>query len=208
MRRNLSQIAHRFKSMASSNLDSNPLPPAVRRIAGAFRSAGWVSFWGQIVLAVVSTLVLLFSTASINVRSGANNPGTSTGLFFAICGLILVYAGAYWSFRYTRLSRQLQTADPKVRPKRGDAIQAVRIGLMINLVGMLLTLLGAQAIVGSLLAKSLSQPQGGAIYDPGRITQFIQSLDIFIVQANTNTVTAHFVGILASLWLVRCMSRQ
>jgi hypothetical protein len=208
MRRNISQIAHRFKSMASSNLDPNPLPPAVRRIAGAFRNAGWVSFWGQIVLAVVATLVLLFSTASINVRSGAGNPGTSAGLFFAICGLILVYIGAYWAFRYTRLSRQLQTPDAKVRPKRGDAIQSVQIGLIINLVGMLLTLLGAQAIVGSLLAKSLSQPQGGAIYDPGRITQFIQSLDIFIVQANTNTITAHFVGILASLWLVRCISRQ
>jgi Protein of unknown function (DUF3611) len=120
----------------------------------------------------------------------------------------VLYAGAYWSFRYTRLSRQLQTPDTKVRPKRGDAIRAIRIGLMINLTGMLLTLLGAQAIVGSLLAKSLSQPQGGAIYDPGRVTQFIQSLDIFVVQANTNTVSAHFVGVLASLWLVRCMSRQ
>ncbi|MBE9180790.1 DUF3611 family protein [Oculatella sp. LEGE 06141] len=189
----------------SSKSDSYTLPPAVRRVVSAFRIAGWVGFWGQLVLAIISSLVLLFAVSSLTGR-GANNAGTGAGFFFAICGLILLYAGAYWSFRYTRLSRQLRTSNAQARPKRGDAIQAVRIGLSINLVGMLLTLLGAQAIVGLLLAKSLSQPQG-AIYSAERTTQFVQSLDIFVVQANTNTVLAHFVGLAASLWLVRCLSR-
>jgi amino acid transporter len=194
--------------MASSN-ELYSLPPAVRRIASAFRLVGVITFWVQIVLAVVSTLVLLFATSSLSIRSGATNPGTGIGLLFAILGLVVLYAGAYWAFRYTRLSKQLQTPDTKVRPKRGDAIQAIRIGLIINLLGMLLTLLGAQAIVGALLAKSLAQPQGATIYDPGRLNQLmIQPLDIFIVQANTNTIFAHFVGVLGSLWLVRGMSRQ
>jgi hypothetical protein len=181
--------------------------PAVRRVAGAFRLAGWVGFWGQIVLAVVSSLVLLFAVSILNVRSsGANaNAGTGFGSLFAICGLILLYAGAYWAFRYTRLSRQLKTANP---PKRGDAIQAVRIGLMINLAGMFVTLLGAETIVGTLFGKATTQPQAGAIYDPSRFTQYINALDLFVVQANINTVLAHFVGLTASLWLVRCLSRR
>jgi hypothetical protein len=194
--------------MTSSNPESY-VPPAVRRVATAFRLAGWVGFWVQIVLGIISALVLLFATTSLSVRSGtASNPGTGAGLLFAVVGVGVLFGGAYWSFRYTRLSRQLRSANAKVRPKRGDAIQAVRIGLIINLVGMLITLIGAQAIVGSLLAKSLAQPQGGAIYNPGQLREFIQSLDIFIVQANTNTVTAHFAGVLASLWLVRSLNRQ
>lgn len=206
MRRGISRTFQRFGSRLPMSGDDYNLPPALRRVAVAFRSAGWIGFWVQIVLAVVSTLVLLFAITSLSARSGGGNPGTGAGFLFAIVGVVALYIGAYWSFRYTRLSRQLRTPDAKVRPKRGDAIQAIRIGLLINLTGMLSTLLGAQSIVGTLLAKSLSQSQGVTIYE--RPAQLIQSLDIFIVQANTNTIFAHFVGIVASLWLVRCMSRQ
>lgn len=190
----------------SSKLDSYSLPPAVRRIATYFRICGWVSFWVQAILALVSGAALAFAVASLSFRNGsesASGPGTGSGLFLAVCGLIALCAGAYWAFRYTRLSQRLRSADSKGRPKPGDVIQALKIGLTINLVGMLLTLLGAEAIVGSLLARTFSQ--SGAIFERN---QLIQAADIFIVQANTNTVLAHFVGIVASLWLVRCMSRQ
>jgi amino acid transporter len=191
----------------SSQLEPYALPPAVRRVASAFRITGLISFWAQLVLAVVSTIVLIFAAFNLGNRSDSPNPGTSVGVFFAFFGLVLLYAGVYWAFSYIRLSRRLQAVDPKNRPKPRDATQALRIGLTINLIGMLLTLLGAQAIVGSLLAKSLSQPQGTAIFAE-RFTQFVQPLDIFIVQANTNTVLAHFIGVVASLWLIRAMSRQ
>jgi hypothetical protein len=191
--------------------DSPSLPPAVRRIVGSFRIYGWISFWVQIILAVVSSLVLIFSSLVLSFQTRADqleqsNPGTGVGLLFAIAGLLALFAGAYWAFRYTQLSRKLRAMDAKLRPKPSDVIQALRVGLIINLVGMLLTLLGGEALIGALVAKALSQPQGGAFLE--RITQAIQPLDIWIVQANTNTSLAHFVGIVASLWLVRCMSRQ
>ena len=191
----------------SGPIESYSVPPAVRRIASAFRITGVISLWSQLVLAVVSTLVLLFAAVSLNVRGEGSNPGTGFGLLFAVAGLIMLYAGAYWAFTYTRLSRKLQASDPKLRPKPRDATQSLRVGLIINLIGMLLTLLGGQAIVGALLAKSVAQPQGGAVFAE-RLTQFVQPLDIFVVQANTNTIFAHFIGIVASLWLIRSMNRQ
>ncbi|MBE9078031.1 DUF3611 family protein [Romeria aff. gracilis LEGE 07310] len=186
------------------------LPPAIRRIAGAFRIVGWISFWIQAVLGVISSLVLLFSVATLSGRAtqGETNPGTSAGLLFAVLGVLAVFAGAFWSFRYTRLSRKLRTSNPDLRPKPKDAIRAIQIGLMISLAGMLVTLLGAEAIVGSLLAKSLAQPQGSALFNPGNVTQFIQPLDIFIVQANTHTLVAHFAAIASALWLYRSVNRQ
>jgi hypothetical protein len=72
---------------------------------------------------------------------------------------------------------------------------------------MLLTIVGAQAIVGSILAKSLSQPQGALGLGTLDLNRFVQPLDLFVVQANTNTIAAHFVGIAASLWLFNRVNR-
>lgn len=186
------------------------LPPAVRRIASTFRWMGWVSLWFQVVLGIISSLVLLFAVASISIRSGSggSNPGTSAGLFLAVVGLLGVYFGAFWAFRYTRLARSLRSRDAAKRPKPKDMMQALKLGLLINLGGMLVSLLGAQAIVGFLLAKALSQPQGAAVFGgAASINQFVQPLDIFVVQASTNILLAHFGGIAATLWLFRTMNR-
>ncbi|HEY9628974.1 MAG TPA: DUF3611 family protein [Coleofasciculaceae cyanobacterium] len=198
--------------------DSYSIPPAVKRVAGAFWLTGWASFWVQIILAFVSALVLLFAASGLGATS-AVQPGTQgipgqtpiasaetgIGLLLAILGLLCLFAGAFWAFRYTRLARKLKTPDAQSRPKRGDVVQALRIGLFVNLIGMLLTIFGAQAIVGSLVGKSFSQ--GFAVFS-GNSLRFITPLDIFLVQSNTNTIMAHFVGLIATLWLLQCMNRQ
>lgn len=191
----------------SGQVESYSLPPAVRRVASDFRLAGVISFWSQLILAIVSTLVLLFAIFSFNTRNSGGNPGTGAGLFLVICGLVTLYVGAYWAFSYIRLSKRLRMAEPRNRPKPRDATQALRVGLIINLAGMLLTILGGEAIIGALLAKSLSQPQGGAIFAE-RLTQFVQPLDIFVVQANINIILAHFCGVVASIWLIWRVNRQ
>jgi len=185
------------------------LPPAIRRISGSFRWLGWISFWVQVVLGVISSLALLFAVASLTGRSGSNNnPGAGAGLFFSACGLVAVYLGAYWAFRYTRMARRLRSRDESRRPKPKDAIRLLKFGLYISMGGMLLTLLGAEATVGSLLAKALSQPQGAAVFGaPNSITQFVQPLDIFVVQANTNILLAHFGGLFCTLWVLNSVDR-
>ncbi|MBW4467299.1 MAG: DUF3611 family protein [Pegethrix bostrychoides GSE-TBD4-15B] len=204
----------------ANRIDSYSLPPALRRVVTAFRFGGWLSFWIQIVLAVVSAIVLLFAAGSFGasstvpvqtipgvpqaqVPSGSFNPGTGAGLFLAVLGLLVLFVGAYWAYRYTRIARKLRNAAD--RPKRGDVLRILYIGLGINLVGMLLTILGAQAIVGSLVAKSFAQ--GVGIFS-GNFQRFINPLDIFVVQANTNTIMAHFIGLVSTLGILRTADRQ
>ena len=77
-----------------------------------------------------------------------------------------------------------------------------RISIMISLLGMLLSLLGAEQIVGTLASKVLSS-QG---YVPvvatgvGQSVSQVQALDIFLVQANTNALVAHYVPLISFLW--------
>jgi hypothetical protein len=189
-------------------MPDNPDSPSssLQAIAKAFRLTGWIGFWTQLVLGVVSAVVLLlFAIFSQRPSSPNNNPGTGFGIFLAVCGLITLGVSIYMTFRYTRLGNQLQSANPNNRPRKVETVQVLRLGLMINLVGMLLTLLGAQAIVGTLVTRSIS-PQAitTQLFDPTRI---VSGLDMLAVQANTNTVAGHFAGIICSLWLLNRISK-
>jgi hypothetical protein len=190
--------------------ETSSLPPALQRVALALRTFGGISFWLQLILGVISGLILVFATISGSVGrqpAQGGNQGTGFGVFFAICGLVTLGVGAYFAFRYTRISKNLREANAAGRPSKADTLQIIRLGLIVNLVGMLLTIVGAQAIVGSILAKSLSQPQGALGFGAVDLNRFVQPLDLFVVQANTNTIAAHFVGISASLWLFNRVNR-
>lgn len=178
-------------------------PQTVKKISAHLRRVGWASFWLQLVLAVVSTLIFLFAAP---FASGANNPGTGGSLIFALGGLLVLYGSTYWSFRYVMTSRQLK--NPDLRPKKAETIKLVQWGLMTSILGMALSVMGAESIAGTLLGKSLSSAASFGMFSPDALSKIIQPLDIFIVLANTHTVTAHFIGIVSSLWLLSQINKQ
>ena len=185
--------------------DSSSLPTALQRVALTLRTVGWIAFWLQLVLAVISAVILVVFTAFRNNDNRESVQGIGFGIFFAICGLVTLGAGIYLAYRYTRISTDLLEAEASARPSKADTLQTIRLGLIVNLVGMLFTIIGAQAVIGIILGTSLSQPAGAGIVLTPR--QFVQPLDLFVVQANVNTITAHFVGIATSLWLFNRVSR-
>jgi hypothetical protein len=197
----------------SENLDAQSSSSTRRAIAQTFRLTGQITFWAQLALGLVSGGILLFATFSANSSSGGRGvtgtaSGTGLGIFFAICGLVVLGIGIFISFRYIRIGKQLDSSNSSNHPRKLETVQVVRLGLILHLVGILLTLIGAQAIVGILLTKSLTVSQ----IIPGTITQVdpsrvIQPLDIFVVQANTNTISAHFAGLLGSIWLLNRITK-
>jgi Protein of unknown function (DUF3611) len=192
----------------SENSDYQSSSSQIQAIAKLFRLTGWITFWSQLALGIVSGGILLFASIPRNTGGTANNSGAGIGVFFAITGLVALGIGLFISFRYIRIGRQLDSGNPSNRPRKIETVQVVRLGLVVHLVGILLTLVGAQAIVGILLTKSLTVSQ----VIPGTITQVdpsrvIQPLDILVVQANTNTVSAHFAGLLGSIWLLNRITK-
>ena len=192
-----------------NNSDPPALPPAVQRVIPAFRLGGWISFWVQVVLAVVASLIFLFAIVFESASSGTSgsNPGTSAGIFFAVGGIIALLVSIYWSFRYTRLALQLKSPQVSLRPKKADAIQTLRLGVIVNLVGMFLGLLAAESISGILLGKAL-QSQAAQFTMNRSIQELIQPLDIFVILANTHTIFAHFIGLVTGLWVINWIDRQ
>jgi len=179
----------------SHYLEATAHPLARQQAASLLRSLGWIGFWLQLGLTVVSGLIFGFAvldpTLNLNLKSGI-------GLLSVLGGLTALGFSLYWCFRYVRLGRQLDAPEPTLHPGRKETIQVLQIGVLVNLVAMLLTLVSIETIVGSLLLKTLSVPQGAAVYRTG---QLIEPLDIFVVQANISMIVAQFVGISIPFWL-------
>lgn len=143
-------------------------------------------------------------------------------------GIVLSYLSIIWTYGGTRLSRRIRRSiSPKKdndsnnnnvnkksilsRIKAATMIRrAIAIGSTINLIGMFVTLIGAEQIVGLLAAKVLTMQGispflsgGGAVGAVGLGAQSVQPLDVLIVQANTNTVLSHFLSLVCCLILTR-----
>ncbi|MBW4621366.1 MAG: DUF3611 family protein [Cyanosarcina radialis HA8281-LM2] len=195
----------------SETPDRLSIPANLKQIAQNIRLTGWISFWVQLVIGVIASLILGFaivlSRIGANNPQTANNPGTGGGAFLAFLSLLALYFSAYQAFRYTRLARKLQESNPNLRPKKAETIKILRFGLMVSLVGMGLAIIGAEAIAGTLLGKSLFRPE--SVFNPSfNLRELIQPLDIFVVLGNTHIIAAHFVGTIASLWLLYRLNRQ
>lgn len=178
-----------------SHLESKSHPSERQQSASLLLTLGWGGFWIQFVLTIVAGLILGFAildpTLNLGLKSGI-------GWLSVIGGIAALGLSVYWFYRYSRLGQQLKDPDPTLHPSRKAIVQVLQLGVLVNLVAMLLTLVGIETIVGALLLKTLSVPQGAAIYRTG---QLIEPIDIFVVQANISMIAAQFVGIGIPFWL-------
>ncbi|WP_138501466.1 DUF3611 family protein [Nostoc sp. PA-18-2419] len=169
-----------------------------RGIGNTIRITGWISFWLQLAIGVVSVLALLFALTGRGLVQ-QQNTGLGIGIFWAVCGILVLLFSLYWNFRYTRIGKALENPNLALHPSKPDTTKILRLGIVVGLVGILLTLLGTGSTVLVLVAKSISQPPGVAITDPYRI---IRPMDVFVAVADITGIAAHYVGTVASLWLL------
>lgn len=170
--------------------------------AAILRQISRISFWSQIVLGVISAVLLLIASASY-FGLKQRTQGIEVGILCAFGGVILLAAGIIFALRYGRMAKQMISEDASRRPKKSETLQLIRTGLILNLGGMCFSILGAQALAGIVLLKILTLPQGSVAFGTQNLSQFVNPVDLIIVQANTNSIMAHFAGIVCSLWLLQ-----
>lgn len=192
----------------------------LEQVATILRIASWSSFLFQVGLGAISSVLLLLAISGRSFNQAiapppgvpnvgvtptqATTPGLGIGIFWVICGVLVLLFSSYLAFRLIRFSKRLRNPNPDIHPKRAKVVQVLRLGVITGLIGMLLMILGMGATIGVLLSKSIAQPQGVAIYDPNRI---IRSLDVFVAAAGTTGVTAHFIGMVVSLGIFNWLHR-
>lgn len=126
---------------------------------------------------------------------------------FFLLGIVISALSIIWTWGGARLSKRLKRKASTTRINAANMLRrSVRVGVTLNLVGMLVTLLGAEQIVGGLAVKVLTL-QGALVTNSGTIPSTLQPLDILIVQANTNTLLSHFCSLAGFLWLTNYVDK-
>jgi hypothetical protein len=166
----------------------------VQRLRAQLVAVGWFSWWAQVILSTISAVLLLFAN-SVTDRISIF---ALVGRGFALGGLGCAIASTLWSLGYARLAARINKQGMPPEEAASAARGLVRFGMTINLLGTGLCLIGAETIVGTLAAKALTQSQSAVL---GIAASPVQALDILIVQANTNTLGAHFLSLLGCLKL-------
>jgi len=185
----------------------------VERIARQMARASWISFWVQVVLGVVASVIFIFASPTLVTRTAtamgtvsiAPNPAAAGGFALGAIALVVLGVSIYQAFLNTKHARRLQ-APKGNRPSRADTIRRLRMGVMVNLFGLGVALVGAETITGQLIGKALlqSNPFNVGMFDPSK---FVQALDILVVLGNTHGMFAHFCSLVISLWLIDRISK-
>mmetsp|Transcript_11313 Transcript_11313/g.20350 ORF Transcript_11313/g.20350 Transcript_11313/m.20350 type:complete len:291 (-) Transcript_11313:61-933(-) len=186
--------------------------PLILRASLTLRKVSWFSWWSQVILTVVSSVTFLFARNVMDAQA-LSNPfelGRIASKFMLPgLGIVASCISIIWTWGARRLSRRFVRRVSTGRVEAANLLRRViHVGATINLIGLLTSVLGAQYIVGTLVAKSMSSFAGfGGVGGIGlgglASSQTLQPLDVLVVQANTNVLSSHFVSLACLLWLSR-----
>jgi hypothetical protein len=168
-----------------------------------------MAFWVQLVLTTVAAVIVLFSMAFTSQQ------GPQVSLYLTLFGIGMGFLSTFWSFGYTRLSRKLRrfldaggaAGAPRIR--RSDVVNMLEKGAIINVLGAGASMLGLQATIGLLVAKTLTTATVNPFLASNTNTwNPVLAFDVFNVQATTNALLAHFFSLIVSLWLLRTIANR
>ena len=182
----------------------SPLSSKVKQISSTLTILGNAGFWLQLILGIVSLMLLFF--ASPLLRSTGNEDGSKNlAIFCAALGVLTLAVSIFFFFRrYISIGNTLKKGTAKDTPNKKQTIRLVKLGLSSNLIGMLVSLIGAEAFAGILYGKAAQIPAGAAVYNTN---QLIEPVEIMALIANVHTIFSHFAGIIIGLWLLDRISK-
>ncbi|GMH45134.1 hypothetical protein BSKO_13091 [Bryopsis sp. KO-2023] len=190
----------------SEEIDEKFPPKASKQLSRAIfalRRYGWLGFWSQLALSLTSSVVLIFSVAF------TAEAGPQIALYLTTFSTIASFIATFKSFMFVRTSRKMQEyleAPPGVEVQKVTKEQVVNSlfqSASIAVIGLGSAIVGLQASVGLLLAKTLTNTTANPFLSGGAGSwNPVLAFDVFLLQASTNTTLSHFIGLVLSLWMM------
>jgi magnesium-transporting ATPase (P-type) len=196
-----------FTTLFSAQSETDPL---VYRASKNLTASSWLSWWSQVILTVISAVTFIFARNVMEASSITLGMGLGTvAPKFVLPGLstILSTMSIIWTWGGRRLSKRFLRRTNTTPVGAANLLRRmIKVGAAINLMGLFTSVLGAQFIIGTLVAKSMQNVVGVGIAG-GISAQTLQPLDVLVVQANTNMLTSHFISLACLLWLTRMVDK-
>ena len=176
------------------------------------RRMGWIRFWIQTVLGTVSAGILLFYQVGGNLEKGVlDAAGLSGGLGITTLSFFILLYSLWHGWLIVKKGRALNSS---ARPSRGETSQLLKRGVIVDLIGLVFSVIGYQALAGALTIQAATQVPGffaGPMMVGGNnqsaISMGITSIEMLSMLSNTQVLMAHVVGLIFSLWLLQRIYR-
>jgi hypothetical protein len=173
---------------------------AMGSLAKAFWRLGWIGFWVQVGLGAIPILMFLY--ASLFAGGGTRARVTLVEVL-TVGGLLVLAFTILWSYRYTRLAKQI--ADPAQRPLQSTVQRIAWIGVAGSTLGLVFSMLVMLAETAVLLAYFLRAPQAGVpvIQTAGAASpSWVSAIDIVSLLSLILIAFGELVVLSFSQWLL------
>lgn len=172
----------------------------VAQEAYGIRRIAWVSFWSQLSLAIISAVVVFFT-----MSSSSNGVVPPLPVLFTLFGVATSFISTGLAWQMVRTAKKVIVENATI--KKDSIASTLLTNQTLNLFGIGSALIGLQATVGTLVAKTLTSSTSNPYAAAGQAarTTTPTALDAFSVQASTNTILAHFVSIIFANWLQKIL---
>ena len=176
------------------------------------RRMGWIRFWIQTALGIISAGILLFYNVGGNLGKGSlKAAGLSSGLSITTLSFFILLYSLWQGWLIVQKGRALNSP---VRPSRGETSRMLKRGVIVDLLGLVFSVIGYQALAGALTVQAASQVSGffgGPLMSANSANVMptfpITSIEMLSVLSNTQILMAHLIGLIFSLWLLQRIYR-
>ena len=175
-------------------------------LSAGLRRMGWIRFWIQLTLGVVVMGILLTQKIGDSFKQNSEQvlePGLGAAISVTTLAFFVLLYSLWQGWLIVRLGRAISS---DVRPSRGEASRLLKRGVLVDLLGLVLAVVGYESYAGGLFFQTARQQPGLSI-GAGMDNYTITSLEMLSVLSNTQVLFAHFVGLLFSLWLLQRIYR-
>src|SRR5262245_45708634 len=172
-------------------------------LARVFWRFGWIGFWAQVMVGTIPVVLTIYAFIFDHNRAAGTRSGLGLLEYLAIVSLLMLAFTTFWSFRYTRLAKQI--ADPARRPPDSVLRRAVWTGVAASTVSILFSILVMLSEVAQLFFYFLRAPQAGVPVvqtTAGGPTSWVSAADVMTQLALNVSLLVEFIVLAFSLWLL------
>ncbi|GMI17220.1 hypothetical protein TrLO_g1330 [Triparma laevis f. longispina] len=191
-------------------LSSETLIPSITK---SIRRLSWLSWWLLLFLTAASSGTLIFAK-TIQTQSlpstttiTSSGPGSFLTLFgVSIKCVMVMYMWGYarLSSRLTRLNQTGSSETSVLQKSKSMILTATKLGILMPMIGLAITVVGGEEIVGSLTAKALVNQNlmsAGSVDSRVIAVAGVSVVDLLVIQSNINTIAGLFWALGVGMWI-------
>jgi Protein of unknown function (DUF3611) len=168
----------------------------------AFSRLGWIGFWMQVAIWVISIALTVYIFVLDRDPSLATRGAFTLVKYLTVASLLVMTFTTIWSYRYTMLAGHI--ADPDRRPPASTIRRTAGVGVAASMVGLVLSMLIMLFEVTQLFLHFLRAPKAGVpvVQTTGSPATWVSAGDILNLAVIILITFVEVVVLVFSLWLL------